>query len=109
MNVRTRYLTDARQFAEAYLAAFRAQYVHIQDDYRKRRRAFDTLFKHCKYDSGGSFAYRWECVLRRLDKTNADALIEQIRRHITVLDGAPPDRKTPANEKFPLTLPTPVP
>jgi hypothetical protein len=102
-------LTDARQFAEAYLAAFRAQFVHIQDDYRKRRRAFDTLFKHCKYDSGGSFAYRWECVLRRLDNTGADALIEQIRRHVTVLDGAPPDPKTPASEKFPLTLPTPVP
>ena len=30
------------------------------------RRAFDRLFKHCNYDPAGSFAYRWECVLRRL-------------------------------------------
>ncbi len=54
--------------------------------YRKRRRAFDTLFKHCKYDPAGSFAYRWECVLRRLDQTNPYALVEAIREHIWVLN-----------------------
>jgi hypothetical protein len=61
---------SSREFAERYLAALRDKFVHIQEDYRKRRRAFDTLFKHAAYDPNGSFAFRWECVLRRLDQTN---------------------------------------
>jgi hypothetical protein len=85
VNVRTRYLTNPREFADTYLAAFRAHFTHIQEDYRKRRRAFDTLFKHCRYDTGGSFAFRWECVLRRLDKSDVNAVLEKIRQHITVL------------------------
>ena len=54
----------------------------------EERRAFDNLFKHCKYDPGGSFAYRWECALHRLDQTNADELQEAIRAHIRVLKPA---------------------
>lgn len=88
VNQRAKFVPDAREFAEIYLQAFREQFVHIQEDYRKRRRAFDTLFKHCKYDPAGSFAYRWECALRRLDQTNADTLLEAIRRHIFVLAGS---------------------
>ena len=76
-------------FATAYLDAFREQFLHIQGDYRKRRRAFDTLFKHCKYDPGGSFAYRWECVLRRLDQTNPCILVEAVRQHIWALNRQP--------------------
>ncbi|HPC58372.1 MAG TPA: hypothetical protein PK689_05170, partial [Kiritimatiellia bacterium] len=74
------------EFAERYLAALRDKFVHIQEDYRKRRRAFDTLFKHAAYDPNGSFAFRWECVLRRLDQTNPDSLIAAIRSHIRVLN-----------------------
>ena len=86
VNIRDQRISNPRDFAQAYLAAFRDQFLHIQDDYRKRRRAFDTLFKHCKYDPNGSFAYRWEQVLRRLDQTDADALIEAIRKHIHILN-----------------------
>jgi hypothetical protein len=75
------------RFAEIYLTAFREQFARIQNDYRKRRRAFDNLFKHCKYDPAGSFGYRWECTLRRLDETDVDAVIAAIRRHIHVLNG----------------------
>ncbi len=75
---------------------FAQHFLHIQGDYRKRRRAFDTLFKHCKYDDGGSFAFRWECVLRRLDQTNADALVEAVRRQIFVLQGEPVKPPAPA-------------
>ena len=89
VNVRESLVPDARQFAEAYLASFRAQFLHTQGDYRKRRRGFDTLFKHCRYDPGGSFAYRWECVLRRLDQTDVDELLTSIRSHIRVLNAAP--------------------
>ncbi|MCX6928004.1 MAG: hypothetical protein NT154_33060 [Verrucomicrobia bacterium] len=85
-NIRDKVVPDPKGFATCYLTAFREQFLHIQGDYRKRRRAFDTLFKHCKYDVGGSFAYRWECVLSRLDQTNPDALVEAIRRNIWVLN-----------------------
>ena len=85
VNRREALLADPQEFARAYLAAFREQFLHIQGDYRKRRRGFDSLFKHCKYDPAGSFAYRWECVLRRLDQTDADALVETIAGQIKVL------------------------
>jgi hypothetical protein len=85
INTRDKVVPNPRDFAEAYLIAFHDQFLHIQGDYRKRRRAFDTLFKHCKYDAGGSFAYRWEQVLRRLDQTEADSLMETLRKHIWVL------------------------
>jgi hypothetical protein len=100
-NVRARVVPEPQAFANAYLEAFREQFLHIQGDYRKRRRAFDTLFKHCKYDAAGSFAFRWECVLKRLDQTNPDALVDAIRRHIWVLNrelALPPEPASPLPE-----------
>ena len=88
-------MPNPQEFATAYLDAFREQFLHIQGDYRKRRRAFDTLFKHCKYDAGGSFAFRWECVLRRLDQTNPQALIEAIRQQIWALTREPAKAAAP--------------
>jgi hypothetical protein len=90
VNDRENYLPEPEEFAVAYLTAFREQFLHIQGDYRKRRRAFDTLFKHCKYDVGGSFAYRWECILLRLDQTNVEPLLDAIRKHIEVLNKPAP-------------------
>ncbi len=89
VNTRAKLLSNGTGFARAYLAGLRERFVHIQEDYRKRRRAFDTLFKHCKYDPGGSFANRWEKVLHRLDQTGADPLVEAIRSHIWVLTRKP--------------------
>ncbi|HYG35974.1 MAG TPA: hypothetical protein VEC99_14385 [Clostridia bacterium] len=80
--IRMNVVPDSQAFAQAYLEAFLERFLHIQTDYRKRRRGFDTLFKHRRYDPGGSFAYRWECVLRRLDQANPDALVTAIRSHI---------------------------
>jgi hypothetical protein len=85
VNIRTRLVPNARDFALTYLESFRQQFVHIQSDYRKRRRAFDRLFKHCKYDPAGSFSYRWECVLRRLDHTDVEKLLASIATHMNVL------------------------
>ena len=96
VNTRQPFLPDPRAFAEAYLAAFREQFLHTQSEYRKRRRAFETLFKHCRYDPGGSFAYRWECVLRRLDQTDPEELLRTIRAHITVLNANQEGRETSA-------------
>jgi len=86
VNIREAIVPKIVEFAEAYLAAFHDHFVEIQDEYRNRRRAFDNFFKQCKYDPAGSFAYRWECVLRRLDATNAEQLTEIIRRNIRVLN-----------------------
>jgi hypothetical protein len=85
VNRRDKFVPEPQIFALAYLEGFRQQLLHIQSDYRKRRRAFDTLFKHCKRDPGGSFSYRWECVLRRLDETDVDRLMKVIRGHIHIL------------------------
>lgn len=87
INSRAHLVPNPRAFAEAYLDAFRESFCRIQGDYRKRRRAFDTLFKHRPYNVEGSFAYRWECVLRRLDQTDPTALTDAIRQHIKVLMG----------------------
>jgi len=86
VNRRKGYVPDALAFAQAYLTAFREQLLRVQGDYRKRRNAFDHLFKESKYDPGGSFAYRWECVLKRVDSTNVAALVEAIRREMQPLD-----------------------
>ena len=85
VNRRENLLSDTQEFARAYVAAFHEHFCHIQGDYRKRRSGFDHLFKHCKYDPAGSFAYRWECVLKRLDQTNAEALVEAIISQIKAL------------------------
>ncbi len=94
VNRRDQVVPNPREFAEHYLTALRERFLHLQGDYRKRRRGFDHLFKHCKYDPKGSFAYRWECVVRRLDQTDVEGLMAAIRRHIRVLNaeplGAPP-------------------
>ncbi len=95
VNTRDKVVPNPQAFATAYLDAFREQFLHIQGDYRKRRRAFDTLFKHCKYDTGGSFAFRWELVLRRLDQANPYALVEAIRQQIWVLNREPTQAVAP--------------
>ncbi|MBM3878769.1 MAG: hypothetical protein FJ387_03480 [Verrucomicrobia bacterium] len=83
VNTRLMALAQPGPFARAYLEALAERFRHIQGDYRKRRRAFDSLFKYRRYDRAGSFAYRWEQALERLDRTDPAELLETIRRHIT--------------------------
>jgi hypothetical protein len=89
VNIRAKYVPEPKEFAETYLAAFREQFLHVQGDYRKRQRAFDTLFKHLNYNKGGSFAYRWECVLQRLNQANVDEVVAAIRDKIWILNRKP--------------------
>ncbi len=70
INRRLEFVPDPEMFARIYLTAFLKRFFNIQREYRKRRRAFATLFKHRRRDEGGSFAYRWERVLDRLDRTD---------------------------------------
>lgn len=82
VRARLAHLDDPGGFVDAYLKAFVQQFERTQEDYRKRKRAFDTLFKHRPRDERGSFAYRWESVLRRLDDTDATEVASAIRRRI---------------------------
>jgi hypothetical protein len=84
VNRRVEYVPDPRAFGAAYLAAFVERFRQIQMEYRKRRNAFDTLFKHRLRDEAGSFAFRWECVLARLRQADPQKLADEIRSHFIV-------------------------
>lgn len=73
---------DPRAVVDTYLTAFVERFSHIKEEYHRRQRAFDKLFKHRPRDEGGSFAYRWERTLERLNRTDPVGLAASIRRHI---------------------------
>ena len=77
---RITYFPYPRDVIETYLNTFAERFSHIKQDYLLRKRAFDTLFKHCPRDERGSFAYRWERVLDRLSRTDPVALGAAIRK-----------------------------
>jgi hypothetical protein len=79
---RAPYLPNPVEFAEAYVTAFGDRFTHIQQEYRKRKRAFDTLFNHRWRDEHGSFAYRWERVLDRLSRTDGNAVAAVLRAQL---------------------------
>jgi hypothetical protein len=85
VNTRADKLPDPQAFAQAYVGAFREEFVRIQSDYRLRRGAFDGLFRHLPYNENGSFACRWMHVLKRLHQTDVDSLVSELSRHMTVL------------------------
>ena len=85
VNKRTAHMRNAAEFAELFLQAFRRRFERTQQEYHHRKRAFDNLFKHQPVDPAGNFAYRWQCVLKRLATTDAEALTASIRSHIEAL------------------------
>lgn len=82
VNRRLAYLANPREFAEVYLRSFLARFQEIQDEFRMRKRAFQTLFKLLHREEPGSFGFRWEHVLTRLDRTDAVALTNAVRANI---------------------------
>lgn len=84
VNRRLLLLTDPEEFAALYIDAFVARFSKIQLEYRKRKRAFDTLFKHRPRDEAGSFAYRWECILDRLRRAVPQELGHLVQSYIAV-------------------------
>ncbi len=84
VNRRARHMPNADEFAALYLEAFQQRFTQVQQEYRRRKTAFDSLFKHRPLDRAGSIAYRWQCVLARLDATDAAALCSAIRSHMEV-------------------------
>ena len=71
---REEYVADYAAFAKAYVAAFERKLAEAQAHYRSRRRVYDDLFLHRPYDTAGSTAYRWHCILERLDKCEPAAI-----------------------------------
>ena len=65
---REKYVFDFAEFAKPYVEAFERRLAAVQKKYRERRAAFDDLFAGRPYDQAGSGAYRWTCVLKRLDE-----------------------------------------
>ncbi len=84
INRRAGWVSQPCRFADAYLDAFCRSFLSIQQEYRNRRRAFDGLVRHRKQEEAGSFAYRWEKVLRRLDRTGPLEIADLIRQHLQV-------------------------
>lgn len=67
-------------FAELYVHHFEARLLRLQEQYLQHKRAFRSLFRHRKYDEEGCFAYRWEKVLDRLERSEPLRLGNQLRR-----------------------------
>ena len=85
VNKRSATVQDPGTFAQAYLEALKDEIRRIQTDYQTRQSAFDGLFKHLDYDAEGSFACRWEYVIKRLRSCEVNSLGEAIRKYIAVL------------------------
>jgi hypothetical protein len=79
---RLEHLANPEEFARVYLEAFVERFLAIQVKYRSRRGNFGTMFKNRPYDPGGSFAYRWDQVLKRLDRSDPRELAELVRGHL---------------------------
>lgn len=84
-NRRLDMVADPRTFADQYLAAFRDELQRIRADYTARRAAFDGLFKHLPVDPKGSLAWRWSRILVRLETTDLEEVVAEVRRHIATL------------------------
>ena len=79
---REKFVDDFASFAKTYVLAFERKLTEIQTAYRSRRTAFDDLFLHRPYDEAGSGAFRWSCILRRLDACNPQAVAEMLKKAI---------------------------
>jgi len=84
VNRRIEYLADPEAFARVYLDALVDRFVCIQEKYRLRRKAFDTLFKVRPFDDKGCFADRWRRVLQRLEQSDCRELAQIIRANLQV-------------------------
>ena len=79
---RERFVADFAEFAKTYVTAFEQRLKEVQDAYRERKAAFDDLFMGRPYDRAGSGAFRWACVLKRLDACDPHAVAEALKKAI---------------------------
>ena len=79
---REKLVDDFADFAKTYVLGFERTLAATQEAYRAHRRAFDELFLHRPYDEAGSGAYRWTCILRRLDACDPRAVANALKTAI---------------------------
>lgn len=79
---RKNFVTNYADFAGTYVEAFRKEIATAKANYLAHPRAYDELFVHRPYDTAGSGAFRWTCVLRRLASCNVDALVTKLKEAI---------------------------
>ena len=79
---REKFVGDFAAFAKTYVQAFERGLAEAQASYRAHRQAFDELFLQRKVDQAGSGAYRWKCILRRLDECDPKAVAEMLKKAI---------------------------
>lgn len=84
VNRRIANLPDPGAFADQFVGSFVERFEQIQAEYGRRRRAFDALFRHRRADPAGNLAFRWECVLKRLDRAQPRELAELIRKAVAI-------------------------
>lgn len=82
LNKRKHLINNFEMIAQIYVNAFEDELTRIQRVYREHRAGFDALFRDHQMDENGSMAYRWRCVLKRLDEVNAHALAVHLRDYI---------------------------
>ena len=75
-------VTDRERFITAFLTGITDRFIHIQREYERHRRAFDTLFNHRHWDPEGSVSCRWHHVLERLRRTDARNLGQLLGNYI---------------------------
>ena len=84
INDRAAMVPDAMAFATKYIESFGSELTRIQQEYRKRKRGFDNLFRHRRCDPAGSYAYRWLKVLERLNATQPQQVVNELSNHIKI-------------------------
>ena len=84
VNKRLPMLTQSAAFAQAYLDGFTERFDKIQREYRRRKRAFDNLFKHQTPIEAGNLSYRWLRVLERMNQANPVELAGLVRKHFAI-------------------------
>jgi hypothetical protein len=77
-------MNDFHRVAQAYIGACIDGLRRTQHEYRRRRAGFDSLFTHRPREEAGSFGYRWERVLQRLDTTSCSELDQALRAALGV-------------------------
>lgn len=82
LNRRKPLFNDFETLATIFVNSFEDELARIQRVYRERRAGFDSLFRDRPMDVNGSIAFRWKCVLARLDAVNAHALACHLRDYI---------------------------
>ncbi len=75
------HIPDPQTFADKYVQALGRRLGRMQAEYRRERRAFDTLFQHGKQGEG-TLPWRWAKALARLDRTDVPALMQRLREAI---------------------------